>query len=95
MRKYELMVMLTPETDPTDTKKIEAAIAKMLGDDKKAIKNIDIVGKKRLAYEINKKMEAVYVIVSLEAMAIKTSTIDKNMKLMSEVIRYLLTEVKE
>jgi ribosomal protein S6 len=95
MQKYEFMVMLMPDIDPTDSKKIDAIIVKMLGENKKAHKETIIIGKKPLAYEIRKQSQAVYVLAKLEAESIKAGDIQKVVKLMPEVLRYMLTIAKE
>lgn len=95
MRHYEFMVMLMPEIDPTDSKKIEAILGKMLGTDKKSLKEVTVIGKKTLEYEIRKQTQAVYVLAKLEAESIKSGDIEKVVKLMPEVLRYMLTVEKE
>jgi ribosomal protein S6 len=89
------MVMLMPDIDPTDSKKIDAILVKMLGVDKKALKETTIIGKKTLEYEIRKQTQAVYVLAKLEAESIKAGDIQKVVKLMPEVLRYMLTVEKE
>ena len=95
MRQYEFMVMLMPDVDPTDSKKIESILGKMLGAHKKALKETTVIGKKTLAYEIRKQTQAVYVLAKLESESIKAGDIEKNVKLMPEVLRHMLTIVKE
>jgi small subunit ribosomal protein S6 len=90
MRKYELMVILNPEIDPTDTKKIDVISQKFLGNDFKYIKSKNIWGKKALAYEINHLKEGVYVLYNLEAPLIDIKQISKQVKLMTEIVRYSL-----
>jgi small subunit ribosomal protein S6 len=95
MQKYEFMVMLMPDVDPTDTKKIDGILTKMLGAYKKSLKEMTVIGKKTLAYEIRKQTQAVYVLATLESEAVKAGDIEKNVRLMPEVLRYMLTLVKE
>jgi ribosomal protein S6 len=89
------MVMLMPDVDPTDSKKIDGILAKMLGNEKKSLKEVTVVGKKTLEYEIRKQTQAVYVLANLESESIKAGDIEKNVKLMPEVLRYMLTIAKE
>jgi small subunit ribosomal protein S6 len=93
MRKYELMTIMHADTDPTDTKKRDSILAKLLGDDVKYVTKTESMGKKKLAYPINKKDEGVYCLTNLEAPAIQGSLITKNAKLMPEVVRFMLIEV--
>lgn len=90
MRKYELMVLFTKSVDPTDDKARDVLLAKLLGQVYKKITNTTTLGKKQLAYMIKKETETVYVVVQIEADTIDASAIDKQSKLMPEVLRYLL-----
>lgn len=93
MRKYELMVIFAPTTDVTDqtaTKLVE----KMVGTEAKVV-SVEVLGKKKLAYEIKKFTEGIYVLVQLEGEHVKVNELEKKVQLGStEVIRYLLTAKK-
>ena len=90
MRKYELIVILEPSVDPLDTKKIDGIIRKLLGTGAGYIKNLTVIGKKQLAYEIGGHNEGVYVEVILEAPKIDSREMSRQTKLMTEIIRYSL-----
>jgi small subunit ribosomal protein S6 len=94
MREYELMIVMRPEIDPTDSKKVGNIVAKMLGSQAKTIITTEIIGKKRLAYIIQKCIEGIYVLVTLKTEHIEMQSVEKQVKLMPEIIRHLIT-VKE
>lgn len=94
MRTYELMVVLKPDVDPKDTKTIEDKIKKLVAGQNVTVKEVLVQGKKQLAYPIEKFTEGVYVLVQIEAEALKVEVIEQRVKLGMEVLRYLLT-VKE
>jgi small subunit ribosomal protein S6 len=65
MRQYELMVILDPEVDE---RTVSASLDKLLAVVKKdggTIDTMDIWGRRRLAYEINKKSEGIYAVVRM------------------------------
>ncbi len=93
MRRYEFMLIFRPDFDTKDTKKRDEVIAKLLGASVK-VTNVTDMGKKRLAYPIQKYEEGNYVLVLLSADALKVGEIEKQVRLQTDVIRYLLT-VKE
>ncbi|MFC1646749.1 30S ribosomal protein S6 [Patescibacteria group bacterium] len=95
MRAYELMLVFDPAVDPSDTKKINSLVEKFLGENAKFIKNTEIIGKKKLRYSINKNMEGVYALVTLEASSIDTVHMVKQDKLMTEIVRFLFTVKKK
>ncbi len=67
MRKYEVMVIIDPDTDD---RQVQPTLDRHLAVLTKAggtVENIDIWGRRRLAYEINKKTEGIYAVVQLTA----------------------------
>ena len=65
MRAYELMVILNPEVED---RAVEPSLSKFLEIVTNAggtIDNLDIWGRRRLAYEIQKKSEGIYAVVNL------------------------------
>jgi small subunit ribosomal protein S6 len=95
MREYEFILILTPAIDAGDTKKIDTLVAKLFGAQSKAIKSTEVMGKKKLSYPINKEHEGVYVLLKLSADRIDAGKIGKQVKLMPEIMRYMLTLAKE
>jgi small subunit ribosomal protein S6 len=95
MRTYELMLILTPETDPTDTKKITETVNKLLGVQAKSVEKVEIIGKKRLSYPIRKLSEGVYVLAKLKSERIDLAPIEKTVRLIPEVLRHMVSLVKE
>lgn len=92
MRTYELTLVLKPDFK-ADKKSIEETVKIHCGNDV-VVSSFEIWGKKRLAYEIDKFTEGVYVLCKLEAKSIIVSSIEKQMRLGSPIIRYLLTIAK-
>lgn len=93
MRTYELMLILTHGFDADSEKKREEVVKKLLGD-KVAIPEITSWGKKELAYPIKKQTEGVYLLATVEADGLLVGEVEKQARLIPDVLRYLLT-VKE
>ena len=87
MHPYELMVIL----DPTiDERTVAPSIDKFLGVIRNAggeIENVDIWGKRRLAYEINKHSEGIYVVVNFTSGHEATAELDRQLGLSEAVLR--------
>ncbi len=90
MRQYELMVIFRPDFDIKDAKKRDEVIAKLLGASVK-VQDVTDMGKKRLAYPIQKHEEGHYILAIVTADALKVGEIEKQVRLQTDVIRYLLT----
>ncbi|QPK81346.1 30S ribosomal protein S6 [Schaalia sp. ZJ405] len=87
MRKYELMVILDPSIDertvaPTMEKYLEAAKA-----DGGSVENIDVWGKRRLAYDILKRSEGIYVVINMTTTPEHALEINRRMGLDETILR--------
>ncbi|UYN83034.1 MAG: 30S ribosomal protein S6 [Microcella sp.] len=95
MHQYELMVILDPEIDE---RTVAPSLDKFLGvirNDGGTIENVDIWGRRRLAYEINKKNEGIYAVVNFSATPAATSELDRQLKLSEAVMRTKVLRTEE
>lgn len=87
MQNYELMVILDPELEEkTVTPSLEAFL-EVIRKDGGSIENVDIWGKRRLAYEIKKKTEGIYAVVNFTASSAATAELDRQLRLSEAVMR--------
>ncbi len=95
MHQYELMVILDPEIDE---RTVAPSLDKFLGvirADGGTIDKVDIWGKRRLAYEINKKSEGIYAVVDMTATPAATIELDRQLKLSEAVMRTKVLRAEE
>ncbi len=95
MHQYELMVILDPEVDE---RTVGPSLDKFLGvirNDGGTIDNVDIWGRRRLAYEINKKNEGIYAVVNFTANSDATIELDRQLKLSEAVMRTKVLRAEE
>ena len=95
MHQYELMVILDPEIDE---RTVAPSLDKFLGvirADGGTIEKVDIWGKRRLAYEINKKSEGIYAVVDMTATSASTIELDRQLKLSEAVMRTKVLRAEE
>lgn len=87
MRQYELMVILDPESDERN---VQPALDKMLGvvtKDGGSVDNVDIWGRRRLAYDIKKQSEGIYAVVTLTAESATAQELDRQLGFNETVVR--------
>ena len=87
MRAYELMVILNPEVED---RAVEPSLSKFLAIVTNAggtIDNLDIWGRRRLAYEIQKKSEGIYAVVNFTASPETAAELDRVLNLNESVMR--------
>lgn len=95
MHQYELMVILDPEIDERTVAPSLDKFLNVIRTDGGTIDKIDIWGKRRLAYEINKKSEGIYAVVDMTASAESTIELDRQLKLSEAVMRTKVLRAEE
>src|SRR5690606_17905055 len=94
LRAYEVMVMLDPETDERTVAPSLDTYLNVIRKDGGSVENVDVWGKRRLAYEINKKSEAVYAVIDLKAEPASVKELDRQLSLNETVIRTKVMRVE-
>jgi small subunit ribosomal protein S6 len=95
MHQYELMVILDPEIDERTVSPSLDKFLNVIRTDGGTIENVDIWGKRRLAYEINKKAEGIYAVVNFTAAPASTTELDRQLKLSEAVMRTKVLRAEE
>ena len=87
MRHYELMVILNPDLEE---RAVGTSLDTYLGvvrDGGGTIEKVDIWGRRRLAYEIDKRWEGIYAVVDLVAEPATVKELDRQLNLSESVMR--------
>ncbi|MBN3524285.1 30S ribosomal protein S6 [Paenibacillus apiarius] len=89
MRKYELMYIIRPDVEQ---EAVQAAVDKFQGviSNGGEITKHDVMGKRRLAYEIKKFRDGIYVLVNFTAEPAVVAELERQLKISDEVIRHLV-----
>ena len=93
--QYELMVILSPEIDERTVAPSLDKFLKVITNDGGTIDKVDIWGKRRLAYEIQKKTEGIYAVVNFTANSDATVELDRQLKLSEAVLRTKVLRAEE
>lgn len=67
MRKYEVMVILDPDTEERSVQPTLEGYLEIITKGGGTVDNLDIWGRRRLSYEIQKKSEGIYAVIDLTA----------------------------
>lgn len=87
MRQYELMVILDPSLDDrTATPTLEKFLT-VVTKDGGTVDNIDLWGRRRLAYDIKKQSEGIYAVVNMTAESATAQELDRQLGLSESVLR--------
>ena len=93
--QYELMVILDPEIDERTVAPSLDKFLNVIRADGGSIDNVDIWGRRRLAYEINKKSEGIYAVVNFTANSSATVELDRQLSLSEAVMRTKVLRAEE
>ena len=87
MRHYELMVILDPDLEE---RTVAPSLDQFLGVVRQgggSVEKVDIWGRRRLAYEIDKRTEGIYAVVDLTAEPATVKELDRQLNLNESVLR--------
>jgi small subunit ribosomal protein S6 len=87
MRQYEIMVILDPDLDERTVAPSLDTYLNVIRQSGGTVDNVDIWGKRRLAYEINKKSEGIYAVIDLTAEPAAVKELDRQLGLNESVVR--------
>ncbi|MFT4201595.1 30S ribosomal protein S6 [Gordonia sp. (in: high G+C Gram-positive bacteria)] len=87
MRHYELMVILDPSLDERTVAPSLDTFLNVVRNDGGSVDGVDIWGKRRLAYEIEKNAEGIYAVIDLNAKPDTVNELDRQLKLNESVLR--------
>ncbi len=87
MRKYEVVVIIDPDVDD---RQVNGLLDKPLAGLTKAggtVDATDVWGRRRLAYQIKKKSEGIYVVVNVTAEPAVVKELDRQLTLNEQILR--------
>ncbi|GFG73800.1 30S ribosomal protein S6 [Mycobacterium botniense] len=87
MRPYEIMVILDPTLDERTVAPSLETFLNVVRKDGGTVQKVDIWGRRRLAYEIAKHSEGIYVVINLDAEPKTVSELDRQLRLNESVLR--------
>lgn len=87
MRQYELMIILDPEADERNLQPTLEKLLAVVPKEGGTVDNLDIWGRRRLAYEIKKQSEGIYAVVTMTAESATAQELDRQLGLNETVLR--------
>src|SRR5881296_1367958 len=94
-RQYELVYILPPDTTEQQVTELhgqlEAVVSRMSG----TFDRTENWGRKRLAYEIGRNKEGVYVLEVINGSGELMKELDRRLRVMDQVIRHMVVRVDE
>lgn len=87
MRQYEVMIILDSSLDERTVAPSLDTFLNVIRKDGGSVDNVDVWGKRRLAYEINKQTEGIYAVIELKAEPDTVKELDRQLGLNESILR--------
>jgi small subunit ribosomal protein S6 len=87
LRHYELMAILDPSLEERAVAPTLEPYLNVIRDAGGAVEKVDVWGRRRLAYEIKKRSEGIYVVIDVQAPPQAVAELDRQLRLNEAVLR--------
>ena len=87
MRQYEMMIIVDPEVDDRQVPATLERFLTVVKNDKGTIDNVDVWGRRRMAFDIKKRSEGVYVVVNFTAEPATAKEMERQLGLSESILR--------
>ena len=87
LRHYELMVILDPSLEERTVAPSLDQYLNVIRTAGGSVEKLDVWGRRRLSFEINKKAEGIYAVVDLQATPEAVAELDRQLRLNESVLR--------
>ena len=95
MRHYEVTYIVHPDLDETAFGEINERIQGWIAEAGGNVVKVDLWGKRKLAYEIRKQTEGQYVLLETEMSPEFCVELERNLRLLEPVMRFLIIAKEE
>jgi small subunit ribosomal protein S6 len=95
MPKYELVFIVQPGIEEEPLKALVERLTNTISDLKGQVSQVDAWGRRRLAYSIRNHREGFYYLVQMEMPAPAVRGLEKSIKLIEDIMRYLIVRQDE
>jgi small subunit ribosomal protein S6 len=89
------MYIVDPETADDKIAKLNEAVGNLIKKEGGDVVRMDDIGRKRLAYPIQKKTEGYYVLFEIEGSGQEIAELERRMRVNDMIIRYVTVRVDE
>lgn len=94
MRKYELAFIVHPELDDSAFNDVVEKVKGWITQNGGNVLQVDMWGKRSLAYPIRKQKEGQYVLMRVEMTPASCPQLERNLRFLEPILRFLIVLVK-
>lgn len=94
-RQYELMYIVSPEASEQEVSDLHAQVEAIVARFEGKVDKSENWGRRKLAYDIKRQREGVYVLETLTGPGDMVKELDRRLKVIDQVMRHLVVRVDE
>src|SRR5918997_5695315 len=94
-RIYEVLFIVDPDTPEDEASRLTETLLQTITDQGGTVTKNENMGRRNLAYRIGRKTEGVYTLFEVEGTGREIAELERRMRVMDQVIRYLTVRVDE
>ncbi len=87
LRHYEIMVILDSELEERTVAPSLDTYLNVIRTSGGSVEKVDVWGRRRLAYEMNKKTEGIYAVIDVQAEPAAVAELDRQLRLNEAIMR--------
>jgi small subunit ribosomal protein S6 len=94
-RTYEVMYIVDPDAAADKVEKLNEAVGKLIEKEGGTVVRLDDIGRRQLAYPINKKTDGHYVLFEIQGTGQEIAELERRMRVNDLIMRYITVRVDE
>jgi len=94
-RMYEVMFIVRPDLAEEETARVISTVESGATAAGVAVKNVERMGKRRLAYKVRKFQDGMYVLLTVEGPGSAVAELERRLRVAEPVIKYITVRVDE
>ena len=95
MRVYEVLFIIAPNIEESDIETLITQLSDVATNQGARIAKVDRMGRRKLAYPIQKFNDGHYVVFTIEGTGAEVAELERRMRVTDAVIRYLTVRIDE
>ena len=94
MNRYETVFIINPSVEEAGVKELTQKFSDLINSDGK-VESVEEMGKRKLAYEIKKNVEGIYMLINFEANPALIKELERVYRITDEVIKFIVVRKDE
>ncbi|MBZ5647805.1 MAG: 30S ribosomal protein S6 [Acidobacteriia bacterium] len=94
-RTYEVMFIVRPDMADEDLDKLISSLETSVTTAGGAVKNVEKMGKRRLAYTVRRFQDGLYILLTLEGTGQMVTELERRLRVTEPVIKFITVRVDE